>query len=711
MMKKVLLSFCLIFCGLIANAAVGGPDAYGYTWKDSFEGDGPVYNWIDITTTGTLITGLADDNTVGPISLSSNFPFYWYSVKNIWVGSNGYLSFGNDNFSAPFPVIPDAGGGNDFVAAFMADLTFTGAGNPAQCYYYDDPDTAIFSFIDVPFWDAVPPNFVGANTFQIIMSKLDSTLVIQYHTQTGITQANDISIGIENISGTMGLMHSMDTYPQTGYAVRYINPRNPLVTVEDAEALWNTNFANAAEFHIYQGTPFSLKSNYKNAGNQLLFDMETDVFIMDTGFNVLLADNQHITDISLGSDTTIIYGNQFSAALPGTFVFRSILTGLINEFSTLNNSIDFELVVVDTSQFITNLSYTGLVDDGFGLAWNGGNGGIGMHFVPPYYPARIVNTNFKVISNNQSMPFYAKIYDDDGPNGAPGTLLDSVYVGLSQMNLGGNTQVPVSTTLNVASGGIYVLWDMGGPDVTLGRDLNPPFSLRTYEVIDGAWAEYRDRETQDFFISVDIAVPFVDDVGVIDITSPVASSNIQITAPSSVTMWIKNYGGLPDDNFTVHYQFENEPTVTQPYVGQPINPGDSVQFTFASALLHNVVESGQLCAWTERLGDANVNNDTSCVAINFVDNTAILEYEGFGNVSVYPNPTFGTLTFQFKPIKASDVNVEIYNSLGKLIRTEAIGKVSQPMEYGIDVAELSKGIYHYRVVSMHGITSGSFVKH
>lgn len=70
-MKKHFSSFCIllfVFSSVFAQTS-GGPDNFGYIWTNSNDPKGPSFNWIDITTTGTEITGFADDNSVGFFSM------------------------------------------------------------------------------------------------------------------------------------------------------------------------------------------------------------------------------------------------------------------------------------------------------------------------------------------------------------------------------------------------------------------------------------------------------------------------------------------------------------------------------------------------------------------------------------------------------------------------------------------------------------------
>src|SRR4051812_35854146 len=116
-MKRTILCVLLsLSIGAAFSQTNGGPDAFGYTWRNSNDSLGPQYNWIDITgRPGVMeITGLDDDNTAGPYNIGFQFPFYWYTVNQFWAGSNGYMIFQNGQIASPFPLIPSSAQPQDF---------------------------------------------------------------------------------------------------------------------------------------------------------------------------------------------------------------------------------------------------------------------------------------------------------------------------------------------------------------------------------------------------------------------------------------------------------------------------------------------------------------------------------------------------------------------------------------------------------------------
>ena len=86
-MKKIIF-ILLCFPLLIFSQTSGGPDAYGYTWIDSNNPNGPIYNWINIETLDNQVSGLGDDNIIGSFPIN-NFSYYWYNLSSISIGSNG----------------------------------------------------------------------------------------------------------------------------------------------------------------------------------------------------------------------------------------------------------------------------------------------------------------------------------------------------------------------------------------------------------------------------------------------------------------------------------------------------------------------------------------------------------------------------------------------------------------------------------------------
>ncbi|NQV14100.1 choice-of-anchor D domain-containing protein, partial [bacterium] len=122
----------------------GGPDLFGYSWIDSDEAGGPVFDWEDISGTGMNITGnMSDDNVSGPYPLGFDFDFYGNTYTEFFLSSNGFIRFGESGSSGccsgqPLPFPDDI---NNIIAWAWRD------GYPfGNTYYENFDDKTIIQF-------------------------------------------------------------------------------------------------------------------------------------------------------------------------------------------------------------------------------------------------------------------------------------------------------------------------------------------------------------------------------------------------------------------------------------------------------------------------------------------------------------------------------------------------------------------------------------
>ncbi|HRC32696.1 MAG TPA: T9SS type A sorting domain-containing protein [Bacteroidia bacterium] len=517
MRKKLLILslFCLALFSLKAQTN-GGPDAYGYTWRDSNDPNGQPYNWIDITNLPFVnsVKLLADDNVVGPFPMGFNFHYYWYDVDEFRIGSNGYISFNNGNMAVPFPPIPQPSKLNNYIAAFGSDLSFADAGNPGECYFWKSPgnDTLIVSYINVPFWDA-SLLYDGSNTFQIILSALDSSITFQYQDQQGVYNglfADFLTVGIENNSGNIGLMHSHDIYPVASYSIKFYPPSTVTYTAIDATCDWVDNVSSGGRFLTKNGTPYEMKSNIRNYGNTVLapFSVLSEI---KSGFSQVVAGTATTDTLIPGQSQILTYpNNTWNHNTTGTF---SMITNtqLANDLVPSNNKDTCEFVVIDSTTASQWLSFDDGSVGGVGLSWNGGGPGegVGMQFPLPYFPIQIDEIRALVVANPTPEGMALKIIDDDGVGGTPLTQLDSVWVDPFSVQVGTYTTVQLTNPIIKTSGSVYVMWEMGGNGISIGQNVTRPISNRSFEVLGGSWSIYRSREDEDFIINIKVSDPTV----------------------------------------------------------------------------------------------------------------------------------------------------------------------------------------------------------
>ncbi|MCP4582833.1 MAG: T9SS type A sorting domain-containing protein [candidate division Zixibacteria bacterium] len=194
----------------------GGPDEFGYRWKDSNESGGPHYDWIDIAGIGTPISHV-DDSNEGPFEIGFEFPFYGNTFTTFRSCSNGWISFTSTSTSYNYSgdPIPDTDEPNNLVAPFWDDQNFNDGG---ECYYYSNGiDSLIVSYIGVAHYDEG-----GPYTYQIILLA-DGNITFQY--QSVNDPLDSYTMGIENEDGTIGLMMAnMEFYVQAELAVKIVYP-------------------------------------------------------------------------------------------------------------------------------------------------------------------------------------------------------------------------------------------------------------------------------------------------------------------------------------------------------------------------------------------------------------------------------------------------------------------------------------------------------
>ncbi|MCO6472327.1 MAG: S8 family serine peptidase, partial [Melioribacteraceae bacterium] len=225
---------------------LGGPDGYGYIWKDSEESDGPEYVWNDISDVGVEINfpnGNQDDGHTNYINLGFSFNYYGTTYNNVKISSNGFVSFANIiNSYRNNTQIPDNGDPNGIIAVFWDDLLGTDQGS---FYYLAEAGKFTVQWEDLQkYYSAAQGGSRGHYTFQLVLEE-SGRIKIYYKEMDGET--NSGTVGIESPSGDMGLQVAYNSSypPSDGTALQFMEePEWMEVTDLGGGRLYNGNNAD-----------------------------------------------------------------------------------------------------------------------------------------------------------------------------------------------------------------------------------------------------------------------------------------------------------------------------------------------------------------------------------------------------------------------------------------------------------------------------------
>ncbi len=250
----------------------GGPDDYGYKWIDSNEPNGPQYLWEDISQNPDVVEitnwiGNLDDGYTSAIPIGFDFEFYGDSYSNVYVSTNGFITFSTltSAYYTNDP-IPESGVPNNLICPVWDDLDGRAQGS---VYYLQEADRFILQFTNWQHYSET-----GSYTFQAVL-KSNNRIYFYYNNLSGIL--NSATVGIENGSGTDGL--------QMVYNANYLE--NELAVQISADPEWLS--LDHLSGTLYNGTSaaiiLSIDAN----------DLELGDYSMDMVFNTNDPDHPEVT--------------------------------------------------------------------------------------------------------------------------------------------------------------------------------------------------------------------------------------------------------------------------------------------------------------------------------------------------------------------------------------------------------------------------------
>jgi hypothetical protein len=217
-----------------------GPDEYGYI-ATNIEG-----NLRDLTThESTTYLTLDDDDVTEPISLPFPFLFYGVYVAEMYIASNGFISFsaGQGMGCCKGELIPNPLPPNNTIAGFWEDL------NPAQGGSIGHSTIGIEGKREFVVEFKEVPHFINEFplTFQIILHEGSNHIELQYGTAMGDSDPLPFTVGIENDDGTMGIQiaHGNISSLADGYLIS-----SPLIEEFEVHSA-NVSFGRGQELDKY----------------------------------------------------------------------------------------------------------------------------------------------------------------------------------------------------------------------------------------------------------------------------------------------------------------------------------------------------------------------------------------------------------------------------------------------------------------------------
>lgn len=279
-MKKGATLLWVMFLSALVFGRSGGPDEYGYIFRDGAEGIS--FEWIDETNADTLL--LSGDDSVKALVLPFPFRFYGGEYETLYVSTNGLIAVSpNGARSYSWEPIPSPSLPNGFMAPLWTDAAINWA-NGGRVLYKTVGSFPGRKFVIIYFNQSVPYyELTNTFTYEVIVEERefgDNPILFQYlrvrnPSDSVSSNGRSASVGIESPSGTTGLQYSYDTTAvDSGTVIRFevLPPLEHDVAVSsiDLPAVLLVNF------------PFDISVKVRNRGTSIETDIPVILDILDS---------------------------------------------------------------------------------------------------------------------------------------------------------------------------------------------------------------------------------------------------------------------------------------------------------------------------------------------------------------------------------------------------------------------------------------------
>lgn len=250
----------------------GGPDHFGYTFKDSNSIGGPNYDWIDITSTGTRIIASCDDCYVNNIPVGFFFNYYGTDYSQLSITNNGLtLASGGTSQWTNQPI--GSSTPHNFIAPFWDDIvTWDSIG--ADAIYYQTIGEAPNRRFVVEWHDNYhyysSPSGV---TFEVILYEGTNNIKFQYKDVDF-----DVSSWDNGASATVGIESADGRGLQYSYNEQVLNPSLAILFKFPAFSGTNMYLSKNAPASMDHGNTMTYTLYYNNFGDTIA----SNVILEDT---------------------------------------------------------------------------------------------------------------------------------------------------------------------------------------------------------------------------------------------------------------------------------------------------------------------------------------------------------------------------------------------------------------------------------------------